>query len=109
DPDRWLASRFIADAGARSDVIGLYAFNYELSRAAEAVSQPLIGEMRLVWWREVIEQAFEGRPARRHPTALALAAAIERRALPRPGLEAMIDARLRDLEPWPLRPEEVEP
>jgi len=28
DPDRWLASRFIADAQARADVIALYAFNY---------------------------------------------------------------------------------
>ena len=52
DPDRWLASRYIADVDARADVIALYALNYELSRAAEVASQPLIGEMRLAWWRE---------------------------------------------------------
>lgn len=108
DPDRWLASRFIADAEARADVIALYALNIELSRAAEVASQPLIGEMRLAWWREVIEQVCEGRPVRRHPAALALAEAVRRRALPRAGLEALIDARLRDLEPWPLAAVEVE-
>jgi phytoene synthase len=108
DPDRWLASRFIADGDARADVIALYGLNLELSRAAEVASQPLIGEMRLAWWREAVEEMFEGRPVRRHPTAQALAQAVRRRGLPREGLEALIEARLRDLEPWPLRPDEVE-
>jgi phytoene synthase len=108
DPDRWLASRFIADGEARADVIALYGLNLELSRAAEVASQPLIGEMRLAWWREAVEEMFEGRPVRRHPTAQALAQAVRRRGLSRDGLEALIEARLRDLEPWPLRPDEVE-
>jgi phytoene synthase len=34
DPDRWLASRFIADRQARADVVALYAFNYQLARVA---------------------------------------------------------------------------
>ena len=108
DPDRWLASRFIGDIEVRSDVIALYGLNLELSRAAEVASQPLIGEMRLAWWREAVEEIFEGRTVRRHPIAQALTQAIRRRALPRAGLDALIDARLRDLEPWPLEPDEVE-
>jgi phytoene synthase len=40
DPDRWLASRFIADLKARADVIALFAFNYELARVAGGVSTP---------------------------------------------------------------------
>ena len=107
DPDRWLASRYISDAHARADVIALYALNYELSRAAEVASQPLIGEIRLAWWREAVEEICEGRPVRRHPVALALAEAVRRRGLPRPGLEALIDGRLRELEPWPLAEDEV--
>jgi phytoene synthase len=108
DPDRWLASRFIADAEARADVIALYALNIELSRAAEVASQPLVAEMRLAWWREALEEIYEGRPARRHPQAQALAAVIARRRLPRAAMEALVEGRMRDLEPWPLKPDEVE-
>ncbi len=106
-PDRWLASRFITDPAARADVIVLYAVNYELSRAAEVASQPLVGEMRLAWWREVLDEIDEGRPVRRHPAAIALAEAARRRGLERDGLEALIDGRLRELEPWPLAEDEV--
>ena len=72
DPDRWLASRFVADRALRADLIALYAFNHELARAAEVASQPLVGEMRLAWWREALEEMFEGRPLRKHPAALGL-------------------------------------
>jgi phytoene synthase len=98
DPDRWLASRFIGDPKARADVVALYAFDHELERVAKIVSQPLIGEMRLTWWSDVIAEIFEGRPVRRHPVALALAEAIVHRKLPRSPFDAMIDARLSELD-----------
>ncbi|WP_395674229.1 squalene/phytoene synthase family protein [Phenylobacterium sp.] len=107
DPDRWMSSRFIADPGQRADAIALYAFDYELARAPRVASNPLLGEIRLTWWREVLDEAFEGRTARRHPTAEALAAAIRRHDLPRAPLEAMIDARYRELDPTPMTAEEA--
>ena len=91
DPDRWLASRFIGDPLARADVIALYAYDYELGRARKAATTPLMAEIRLTWWREALDEIFEHRPVRRHPTAEALAAAVRRRRLPRAPLEAMID------------------
>lgn len=103
DPDRWLSSRFIADAAARADVIALYAFDHELGRAPRVASNPLMGEIRLTWWREVLDEAFEGRPVRQHPTAQALARTIARHGLPREGLEAMIDARYRELDAEPMK------
>lgn len=109
DPDRWLASRFVVDAEARADLIALYAFNHEIARAAEVASEPLVAEMRLAWWREALAEMFEGRPVRAHPAAQALATAVRRRGLDRPELEALTDARLRDLDPWPLGLEETEP
>ena len=96
DPERWLSSRFIADPAARADVMAVYAFDYELARAPKVASNALMGEIRLTWWREVLDEVFEGRPVRQHPTAQALAAAIGRHGLPRGPLEAMIDARYRD-------------
>lgn len=102
DPDRWLASRFIADPHARADVVALYALNIELARIAEAVREPLMGEIRLTWWREAIEALFDGGPPRRHPVVEALALAIPRRNLAREPFEAMIDARFADLAHAPF-------
>lgn len=102
DPDRWLAARFVADPARRAALIALYAFNHELAHAAEAASQPLIGEMRLTWWRETVEEIFEGRTVRAHPIAQALAAAVRTTHVHRAPLEALAEARLRDLDGWPL-------
>jgi phytoene synthase len=102
DPERWLSSRFIADPQARADVVAIYAFDYELARAPKVASNALMGEIRLTWWREVLDEVYEGRPVRHHPTAQALAAAIARHSLPRAPLEAMIDARYRELDAAPM-------
>lgn len=102
DPDRWLSSRFIADPLERADVIALYAYDHELARAPRVASNSLLGEIRLTWWREALDEIYEDRPVRRHPTAQALAAAVARRGLPRGPLEAMIDARYRELDAQPM-------
>ena len=102
DQDRWLSSRFIADPVARADVIALYAYDHELARAPKVASNALLGEIRLTWWREMLDEAFEGRPVRAHPTAQALADVIARRGLERAPLEAMIDGRYRELDPAPM-------
>lgn len=107
DPDRWLSSRFIDDARARADVIAIYAFDHELARAPRVASNSLLGEIRLTWWREAVDEIFEDRPARLHPTVQALADLVGRRGLPRERLEAMIDARYRELDSTPMSPEEA--
>jgi phytoene synthase len=91
-PDHWLASRFIADAEARADVIALYAFDHELSRAV-AMKEPLMAEIRLTWWSEAIGEIFEGKPVRRHPVTLALIEVVRRRNLIRDSFDVMIESR----------------
>jgi phytoene synthase len=107
DPDRWLSSRFIADGEARADVIAVYAFDHELARAPRVASNSLLGEIRLTWWREALDEIFEGRVVRQHPGAQALAGAVGRRGVPRDVLEAMIDGRYRELDPQPMGAEEA--
>ena len=107
DPDRWLSSRFIGDLEARADVMALYAFDHELARAPRVASNALLGEMRLTWWREAVEEIFEGRPVRHHPAAQALAKAVARRGLAREALETLIDARYRELDPAPMAEAEL--
>lgn len=102
DPDRWLSSRFIADPAIRADVVAIYAYDHELARAPKVASNPLLGEIRLAWWREALDEIYENRPVRRHPVAQALAAAVTRRGLPRAPLETMIDARYRELDAAPM-------
>jgi phytoene synthase len=75
-------------------VLALYSFDGELARAGRVTSNPLLAEIRLTWWREVLDEIYEGRAIRRHPTAQALAAAVARRRLPREPLESAVDAWL---------------
>ena len=62
DPDRWLTSRFVADPTARADLAALYLYDHELTRARSAASTPLLAEIRLTWWREVLDEIFSGGP-----------------------------------------------
>lgn len=107
DPDRWLSSRFIADPQARADVVTIYAYDHELARAPKVASNALLGEIRLTWWREALDEIYEGRPVRRHPTAQALADLALRRTLPRAPLEAMIDGRYPELDKLRMDPKDA--
>jgi phytoene synthase len=102
DPERWLASRFIADLGRRADVMALYAFDHVLARVPHQVTEPLMGEIRLTWWSEALDEIYGSRPVRAHPAALALADAVRRRALNRSPLDSLIEARFGDLGAEPF-------
>jgi phytoene synthase len=108
DPDRWLASRFIPDVQDRADVIALYAFAHELARVAGAVSNALMGEIRLTWWAEAVAEIYDGKPVRQHPVILALARAVARHNLPHTLFDAMIEARYPELDNAPVDAEASE-
>ncbi len=97
DYDRYLSAVF-APAGCREALFALIAFNHEVARIPEAVSEPMLGRIRIQWWREVLEAAFAGQPTRRHEVALPLAAAIRAGGLERTAFDALLDARESDLE-----------
>ena len=44
----------------RRALLAIYAFNVEISRVREQVSQPLPGEMRLQWWTDMLAGAGHG-------------------------------------------------
>lgn len=94
DPDRWLSSRFVADAQARADLIAFYAFEAELTAIPSRVSQPLLAEMRFVWWRDQLDGAFAGVARKGHPVLEALTDLIARHALPREPFDALIEAHI---------------
>ena len=91
DPDRYFASLF-APAPQRPYLYALYAFNHEVAHVAESVREPMLGAIRLEWWRETAEGAAKGTP-RNHDVARGLAALFAERGLPLAPFEAMIAAR----------------
>lgn len=97
DPDRWLTALFAPDA-ARPGLHALYAFNAEIARAREAVSQPMIGQIRLQWWRDAWTGIWAGQP-RNHPIVQALHAHCA--MLNRDDVLALIDARETDMAETP--------
>lgn len=99
DHDRYLCALFVP-APARAAVMALYAFNVEIGRIRDQIREPMMGQIRLQWWREVIEHAPQG-DLRKHPVAEALGAAIRAHALPVGPFEALLVARERDLDSEP--------
>ena len=85
-----------APAERREALFALYAFNAEIARIRELVTEPLLGEMRLQWWRDALGTIYGGGDLA-HPVARGLAAAVRTHALNRETFERLIDARAADL------------
>lgn len=95
DPDRFLAV-MAAPREARAQLLPLYAFNLEVARAPWVTQEPLIAEMRLQWWRDVVENARSG-AARAHEVAGPLHELIRDFGLPVDVLDRLIAARRWDI------------
>lgn len=104
DPERFAAIRAAAPT-ARARLWPLYAFNLEIARAPYVTAEPMIAQMRLQFWRDVLEEAAEGAAPRAHEVAGPLAGLWRAADLPLDAGLAMIDARLWDIEraPFPDR------
>jgi phytoene synthase len=100
DKDRFLATLF-APAKYRRPLFALYAFNAEVARVREQARQPMPGEIRLQWWRDVFGGAGQGE-ARANPVAAALLETVVRYRLPPHAFTELIDARAFDLYNEPM-------
>lgn len=100
DRDRYIADLF-APAEARGALFALHAFNIEVARVREAISNPMAGEVRLQWWSEALIGEARG-DVRANPVAGALLETIERYRLPRETFFSLLDARIFDLYDDPM-------
>jgi phytoene synthase len=89
DKDGYLASLF-APTDKRLLLFGLYAFDLEVSRVPQLVRQPMAGEIRLQWWREVIEGTRE-EEAHASPVAAALREVVQSHPELKPLLERKLE------------------
>lgn len=95
DLDRYRAV-MAAPAEVRAQLFVLYAFNLEIARAPWVAKEPLIAEMRLQWWRDVVENAASG-AARAHEVAGPLHELIRDFGLPVAVMDKLIAARRWDI------------
>jgi len=95
------ASTLFVPAPQRRSLLALYAFNVEISRVREQVSQPLPGEMRLQWWTDMLEGAGHG-GVEGNPVASELLQAIKNGRLPVERLSRLIDEHQFDLYNDPM-------
>ncbi len=75
DPLRFRTA-MMAPVAQRAALFALYAFNVEVSRAPWVTNEAMIAEMRLQWWRDVLEEIANGGTVRRHEVATPLAQII---------------------------------
>lgn len=91
--DRYAAA-LLAPASARDGLLALAAFEAELTRIAPATRrEPRMGEIRLQWWREALE---EQAPLSGHPVADAVKAEAGAHGWPVEALVDIIDAHAHD-------------
>ena len=103
DFPRYAATLF-APVDQRRALLAVYAFNVEISRVREQVSQPLPGEIRLQWWTDMLVGEGHG-GIEGNPVAAELKLAIRNWRLPVERLSRLIDEHQFDLynDPMPTK------
>lgn len=96
DRDRYLADLY-APPEVRGHVFALHAFDVEVRRIADLVSEPMPGEIRLQWWRDALHDGEGG-----HPVANALIETIRVHSLPLAAFDRLLEARTFDLYNDPM-------
>ena len=108
DPHRRLSALFALPPHRRA-LVALYNFNYELAEIRERVRDPMLGDIRLAWWRQIVDALYapEGEETERkvgdHPAAEALAAAFQDGLPPRVWIDRIVNARGRDFDADPIQ------
>lgn len=97
---RYASTLFVPEDRRRA-LLALYAFNVEITRVREQVSQPLPGEIRLQWWTDMLAGAGHG-DVSSNPVAAELLWAIGEHQLPVDRLAKLIDTHIFDLYHDPM-------
>lgn len=100
DKDRFLSALF-APAERRGPLFALYAFSNEIAGVRDRAREPMPGEIRLQWWRDVLN-GERGGEAAANPVAAALSDTIARFNLPVAPLLDLIEAHAFDLYEDPM-------
>lgn len=102
DRDRFRMSLF-EPLSIRPQIWAILAFNHEISKTREVVSETQIGHIRLQWWRERLQEIYNNIPGgwSNHAVLTELAQAVKKHDLPFNDFDRLIYAREFDLEDVP--------
>ena len=100
DFPRYASTLFVPPERRRA-LLALYAFNLDIARIPDQVSQPLPGEIRLQWWTDLLEGLDHG-GVEGHPVAAELLRPMRDHDLPAGPLLRLIEARNFDLYNDPM-------
>jgi 15-cis-phytoene synthase len=95
------ASTLFVDAEERRALLALYAFNTEISRVRDSVSQPLAGEVRMQWWIDMLAGQGRGGVAG-NPVAAELLLVVRSFGLPVELLSRLVEEHQFDLYNDPM-------
>lgn len=95
DPVRF-SSSLLAPADRRRGLLALLALNTELARISAIAHEPMIAEIRLAWWREVLAGLAQGE-TRGHPVLEELLILVQVNAVTSAELESLAHARTFDI------------
>jgi 15-cis-phytoene synthase len=100
DFERYASTLFVSPDERRA-LLALYAFNVEIFRVRDQVTQPLPGEVRLQWWSDMLAGDGHG-GVEGNPVASELLLAIRHFQLPIEPLTRLIDEHQFDLYNDPM-------
>ncbi|TPQ34559.1 phytoene synthase [Bradyrhizobium guangdongense] len=95
------ASTLFVPATERRALLALYAFNVEIVRVRDQVTQPLPGEIRMQWWTDMLAGHVHG-SAEGNPVAAELLLAIRDFSLPVEPLSLLAEEHQFDLYNDPM-------
>ena len=95
------SSTLFVPSDQRRALLAIYAFNVEIARVREQVSQPLPGEMRLQWWTDLLDGRGHG-GVEGNPVAAELLLSIQSWRLPAERLSRLIEEHQFDLYNDPM-------
>lgn len=97
DPDRFFLS-LLAAPGQAEHLWALLAFNQEIAKTREVVTDTTIGLIRLQWWHDALEKIYTSGEILQNEVVQGLAAAIKACDLPQDKFATLIYAREFDVE-----------
>ena len=95
DHDRYLVTLFCEKSKLRG-LFALLAFHVEVAKTRESISDPMLGEIRLQWWKEAIDGIVSGK-LREHPVIAELAIAVKCYDLPIESLYRLVEIRKSEI------------
>ena len=96
DRDRFLTVMTAPEA-VRDNLFSLLAFNHEIAKTRDSVSEIMLGQIRLQWWREAIAECYGKEEVRRHEVVQPLSQTIRQHDLSEEIFLRLIDERERDI------------